>query len=172
MKQISVLLFMVCSAVANAQMKRMTPETLWSLHRVSGNEVSRNGKYVYYTSKTVDWRTEKSTVHQYRLNLEDGSRKEFTTEGRNICQRYENAWYSFSDNAVYQSVDSGNTWKEIFNGAQGAENVWVSPNGKYVAFSKDVLVKPMNGTDIYSDLPNTTAKVYTDLNYRHWDTWE
>ncbi|MBE2289582.1 MAG: S9 family peptidase [Chitinophagaceae bacterium] len=172
MKRISVLLLMVCTAVANAQMKRMTPETLWSLHRVSGNEVSRNGKYVYYTSKTVDWRTEKSTVHQYRLNLEDGSRKEFTTEGRTICQRYENAWYSFSDNAVYQSVDSGNTWKEIFNGAQGAENVWVAPNGKYVAFSKDVLIKPMNGTDIYADLPNTTAKVYTDLNYRHWDTWE
>ena len=57
-------------------------------------------------------------------------------------------------------------------GVQDAENVWVSPNGKYVAFSKEVLVKPMLGSDIYSDLPNTTAKVYTDLADRHWDTWE
>src|SRR5262249_29417516 len=47
-----------------------------------------------------------------------------------------------------------------------------SPDGKYVAFSKDVLVKPMEGPDIYADLPNTTAKVYTDLNDRHWDSWE
>ena len=172
MKKTPVLFLMLCSALAFGQSQRMTPEALWSLHRVSGNEVSKNGKYVYYSSKTVDWHTEKSTVHQYRLNLEDGTRKEFTTEGRNICQRYENAWYSYSDNAVYQSTDSGNTWKEIYNGVQNAENVWVSPNGKYVAFSKDVLIKPMNGTDIYTDLPNTTAKVYTDLNYRHWDTWE
>ena len=53
-----------------------------------------------------------------------------------------------------------------------AENIVVSPNGKYIAFSKEVLVTPMNGTDIYPDLPKTTAQIYTDLNYRHWDTWE
>src|SRR6202012_5776984 len=35
-----------------------------------------------------------------------------------------------------------------------------------------VMIKPMLGKDIYPDLPNTTAKVYTDLAYRHWDTWE
>ena len=28
------------------------------------------------------------------------------------------------------------------------------------------------GTDIYPDLPGTTMQAYTDLNYRHWDTWE
>jgi len=151
----------------------MTPEMLWSLHRVNGTDVSKDGKYVYYTSKSVDWKTEKSVVSQYRIDLDNGTRKEWTTEaGRNICQRYENAWYATNDNIVYQSNDSGSTWKEIFNGAHNADNVWVSPNGKYVAFSREVLVKPMLGTDIYADLPNTTAKIYTDLNDRHWDTWE
>lgn len=165
------LLLACCSVVATAQ-NRMTPETLWGLHRVSGNSISKDGRFVYYSSKTVNWKTEKSTVHQYRINLEDGSRTEWTAEGRTITQRYGNAWYSFSDNFLYQSTDSGNTWKEIYSGLQGAENVWVSPNGKYVAFSKDVMIKPANGTDIYSDLPNTTAKIYTDLNYRHWDAWD
>ncbi len=165
------LLLACCSMAATAQ-NRMTPETLWGLHRVSGNSISKDGRFVYYSSKTVNWKTEKSTVHQYRINLEDGSRTEWTAEGRTITQRYGNAWYSFSDNFLYQSTDSGNTWKEIYSGLQGAENVWVSPNGKYVAFSKDVMIKPANGTDIYSDLPNTTAKIYTDLNYRHWDAWD
>jgi dipeptidyl aminopeptidase/acylaminoacyl peptidase len=168
----SLLLILLLSAVGATAQKRMTPEKLWSLHRVSGNSVSTDGKHLYYSTKTVNWKTEKSTGHQYRLNLEDGNRDEWTAEGKNIVQRYPNAWYAYTDNYLYKSTDNGNTWSEIYNGLQGAENVWVSPDGKYVAYSKDVMIKPMNGTDIYSDLPNTTAKVYTDLNYRHWDTWE
>ncbi len=167
-----LLLLLLLSAVGAMGQKRMTPEKLWSLHRVSGNSVSTDGKHLYYSTKTVNWKTEKSTVHQYRLNLEDGTRDEWTAEGKTIVQRYPNAWYAYTDNYLYKSADNGNTWTEIYNGLLGAENVWVSPDGKYVAYSKDVMIKPVNGIDIYADLPNTTAKVYTDLNYRHWDTWE
>lgn len=163
---------MVLAGAAMAQ-EKMTPETLWSLKRVSANGVSRDGQYVYYSSKSVDWKTEKSVTHQYRVGVNDGDKKEWTTEaGRTICGRFDDAWYSYYDNFLYMSRDSGSTWKEIYNGLQDAENVWVSPNGKYVAFSKDVLVRPVLGSDIYPDLPNTTAKIYTDLNDRHWDTWE
>lgn len=172
MKRTLLPLLLLLAQTVSAQ-DRMTPELLWSLHRVSGNGVSRDGKYVYYSSKTVDWKTEKSVTHQYKISLNDGEKKEWTTEaGKTITQRYDNAWYATYDNFLYESTDSGSTWKEIYNGLQDAENTWVSPNGKFVAYSKDVLVKPMLGTDIYSDLPNTTAKVYTDLNNRHWDTWE
>jgi dipeptidyl aminopeptidase/acylaminoacyl peptidase len=167
--------WIVCCLLSTADavaQKRMTPEVLWGLHRVSGNSVSNDGRYVYYSSKTVNWKTEKSTVHQYRINIDDGNRTEWTAEGRTISQRYDHAWYSYSDNAIFQSVDSGKTWKSIYSGLQNAENVWVAPNGKYAAFSRDVMIKPVNGTDIYNDLPNSTAKVYNDLNYRHWDTWE
>ena len=165
-------MLLLLASAAFAQ-DRMTPEVLWSLHRVSADGMSRNGKYVFYSTKTVDWRTEKTVTHQYRFDLALGTRREWTTEaGRTITQRYEKAWYAYYDNVLYQSKDSGGTWKEIYTGLQDAENVWVSPTGKYVDFSKEVLVKPMLGTDIYSDLPNTTAKIYTDLNDRHWDTWE
>lgn len=171
MRKIFFSIAILGATLAHSQ-NRMTPELLWSLHRVSGNSVSLDGKNVYFSSKTVDWRTEKSTTHNYKLSLETEAKIEVTTEGRTITQRYENAWYAYNENKLYESTDNGNTWKEIFNGLQGAENVWVSPNGKHVAFSKDVMISPSNGTDIYNDLPNTTAKVYTDLNYRHWDTWE
>ncbi len=152
---------------------RMTPELLWNVRRVSAEGVSKDGKYLYYSSKSTDWKTEKSTSHRYRIAIEDGTSKEWTTEaGKTICNRYGDAWYSYYDNFLYKSTDEGSSWTEVYNGLQNAENVWVSPNGKYVAFSKDVLVKPMVGTDIYPDLPNNTAKIYTDLDYRHWDTWE
>lgn len=159
-----------CGAIAQ---DRMTPELLWSLKRVSVDGMSRDGKYVYYNSKSTDWKSEKSVTHLYRINLATGTKKEWTSEaGKTNVQRFEKTWYANYDNILYESQDSGTTWKEIYNGLQDAENIWVSPNGKFVAFSKEVLVKPTLGTDIYGDLPNTTAKVYTDLMIRHWDTWE
>ena len=173
MKKHTLLPLLLILGLAASAQDSMTPELLWSLHRVSGDGVSRDGKYAYYSSKVTDWKTEKSVVHNYRINLTDNTRKEWTTEaGKTNLQRYDKAWYANYDNLLYESTDSGSTWKEIYTGLQDAENVWVSPNGRYVAFSKEVLVKPMLGSDIYSDLPNTTAKVYTDLMYRHWDTWE
>ncbi len=160
-------------ALASNAQDRLTPEMLWKVKRVSSEGMSKDGKYLFYASKSTDWKTEKSTVQHYRIALEDGSKKEWTTDaGKTVIHRYENAWYSYYDNYLYKSTDGGNSWTEIYGGLQNAENVWVSPNGKYVAFSKDVMVKPMNGTDIYPDLPNSTAKIFTDLNYRHWDTWE
>ncbi len=172
MKKIILPLLLAFATFASAQ-ELMSPELLWSLKRVSADGMSRDGKFVYYSSKSVDWKSEKSVSHQYRINIAQGTKKEWTTEaGKTNVQRFDKTWYSNYDNILYESKDSGSTWKEIYNGLQEAENVWVSPNGKYVAFSKQVLIQPTLATDIYSDLPNSTAKVYTDLMYRHWDAWE
>ena len=172
MKKTLLPLLLLIGLSGSAQ-DRMSPELLWNLRRVSPDGLTWDGKNLFYSSKSIDWKTEKSTVHHYKVAIEDGSKKEWTTDaGKTVTQRYENAWYAYYDNFLYQSTDGGASWTEIYNGLQNAENVWVSPNGKYVAFSRDVLIKPMQGSDIYPDLPNTTAKVYEDLNDRHWDTWE
>jgi len=169
----TILALLLGTTLGVQAQEKMSPELLWSLKRVSANGISGNGKYLFYSSKSIDWKTEKSTVHRYRIALEDGSNKEWTTDaGKTVTQRYEHAWYAYYDNLLFESTDEGATWTEVYNGLQNAENVWVSPNGKYVAFSKDVMVKPTMGKDIYGDLPNTTAQIYTDLNNRHWDTWE
>ena len=172
MKRTILPLFLIVSALATAQ-ERMTPELLWNVRRVGADGMSADGKYLFYSSKSIDWKTEKSSTQHYRINLEDNSNKDWTTDaGKTVTQRYDDAWYAYYDNLLYKSTDGGASWTEIYNGLQNAENVWVAPNGKYVAYSREVLIKPMQGTDIYSDLPNTTAKVYTDLNNRHWDSWE
>jgi len=172
MKRFCILFcWVLLGFIADAQ-KKMTPEILWSLHRVTGEAVSKDGKYVYYSSKSVDWKSEKSSVQHYKIGVEDGVKKEFTTTaGKTITQRYDDVWYAFYDNVVYKSTDAGTTWTSIFTGANDAENVWVAPNGKFLVYSKRVLVQPTMGPDIYDDLPNATAQVYTDLNDRHWDSW-
>jgi len=48
----------------------------------------------------------------------------------------------------------------------------ISPDGKYLLTSEEVLVKKTHSSDLYPDLPKANAYVFETLNYRHWDTWE
>jgi len=162
------------SALARLQAQdHMTPELLWSLKRVTVEGMSPDKKHVYFSSKLVDWKTETSTVTHYKINIANGQQtKVAMPDGKKIIERREGTWYATDDNTLYKSEDNGDTWNIVYHGLTDFDNVWVSPNGKYLAYSKEVLIKPELGTDKYPDLPKTTAKVYTDLNYRHWDTWE
>lgn len=152
---------------------RMTPELLWSLNRVAADGISDDGNILYYTVRQYDWQTEKNTTTRYTLNLSSNSRKVWNrAEGKTVIQRNGGTWYATDANTLYKSTDKGRSWQNAYIGLEGAENVQVSPDGRYIAYTKDVLIKPMMGTDKYTDLPKTTAQIYTDLNYRHWDVWE
>ena len=49
----------------------------------------------------------------------------------------------------------------------------LSGNGKQIWFAQDVAInKNTKEKDIYPDLPKNSARIYDDLNARHWDTWD
>ena len=173
MKKLLLSALSLATLGASAQ-DRMTPEMLWSLKRVSADGLSTSGNTLYYSIRQVDWQTEKSTTAHYRLNLGEGDASETKgSNGKNVFQRAGNTWYAQGDdNKLYRSGDRGENWNPMYDGIEGAGEIKISPDGRYIAYSKEVLIKPMNGTDLYGDLPKTTAKVYRDLNYRHWDEWE
>jgi dipeptidyl aminopeptidase/acylaminoacyl peptidase len=165
-----LILFISLSGLSLHAQDRMTTELLWTLKRVSGEGLSPDGKTVFYSAKTYDVKTEKSTTKLYSLNVKTGERKE-RSESKSVFQRNDAAWYANDDKAIYRSEDNGRNWRSYYN-IEGADNYRISPDGKYVAYSKDVLIKPVMGKDLYPDLQKTTAQIYTDLNYRHWDVWE
>ncbi len=172
MKHILIPLLLLCSNAILAQ-SVMTPELLWSLKRVGIQDVSRDGKKLYYSARQYDLKTEKSAAKSYTLDIATGNKEELVLpEKKSVIQRDKNGWYAVEGKVLYLSKDKGKTWKGVYDGVEGLENIVVSPDGKKIAYSKDVLVKKMLGTDIYPDLPGTTMQAYTDLNYRHWDTWE
>lgn len=164
-----VLLF--ASVAANAQ-SVMTPELLWSLKRVGISDVGNKGRTVYYSARQYDWKTEKSSTKHYAVNIANGEKTEITSDGKQIIQRTKNGWYATDSNTLYISKNNGKSWQNAWVGIAGFNNIKVSPDGYYMAYSKDVPVKKMLGKDIYPDLPKTTVQIYEDLNYRHWDTWE
>lgn len=172
MKRILIPLLLLCSNAIYAQ-NVMTPELLWSLKRVGIQDVSRDGKTVYFSTRQYDWKTEKSTTEHYTLDIATGKKEGLVLpDKKSVIQRDKNGWYATEGKVLYISKDKGKTWKGVYDGVDGLENIVVSPDGKQIAYSKEVLVKKMMGTDIYPDLPGTTMQAYTDLNYRHWDTWE
>jgi dipeptidyl aminopeptidase/acylaminoacyl peptidase len=48
----------------------------------------------------------------------------------------------------------------------------ISPNGLFKVTTADVKLKKITGQDYYNDVANSNVKIYDELNYRHWDTWE
>ncbi|MDN5578699.1 MAG: S9 family peptidase, partial [Chryseobacterium sp.] len=85
-----------------------------------------------------------------------------------LIQWDKNGIYAHEGDKIYLSKDAGKTWIEFYT-IGDADNIVISPDGKKVAFSKQVLVEKVMGKDKYSDVPKTTAHIYTDLNHRHWD---
>lgn len=159
---------LLLSVSANAQ-DRMTPELLWSLKRVSADKISPSGKTLYYSTKQYDWTTEKSTTKHYKLNIAKGMVSELGE--KDPAKRIDEELIATADEKNINITRRGDK-KATQYPVEGADNVKVSPDKRYIAYSREVLITPMNGTDIHKDLSKTTMQAYTDLNYRHWDTWE
>ncbi len=153
---------------------RFSPEALWDLKRVSAEDV--HDGYLWYTVRQVDWRTEKSTAKRYRMDIRSGARTRVETyDGARIADRSERGgvWYTLTEAGLMRGGPGAKGGMQPLGRLpEDADNIRVSPDEQWVAYSREVLVKNLLGTDRHADLPKTTAQVYTDLNYRHWDTWE
>lgn len=159
--------FLLLSIQASAQ-DHMTPEMLWSLKRVSADRITPSGKTLYYTTRQYDWTTEKSATKHYKLNIATGKLSEISESNSKPTREELIATADEKNISITRKGDK----KAVQYPVEGADNIKVSPDNKYIAFTREVLVDPVNGSDIYKDLPKTTLQAYTNLDYRHWDTWE
>jgi dipeptidyl aminopeptidase/acylaminoacyl peptidase len=170
-KQAALFSLMLLPGMAMAQ-EKLSPEMLWSLGRVSSEGLSSSGKTLFYSVRHTDWKTEKSETKNYQISLPSGQPEEIGSSDYELIQQQGSSRWARKEDKIYVSNDQGKSWDVVFEGIKDASAVRISPDGHYVAYVKEVLVKPMLGTDLYADLPKTTAKVYRDLNDRHWDEWE
>lgn len=152
--------------------KTMTPELLWSLGRVSTVSTNPDGNMLLYRVSRTVIETEKSNSEYFFFNLTTQQTQKTTLlDGKSFIQWDSNGLYARNGNELVKSNDSGQNWTTIANGLEGTSNLRISPDGKRIAFSKEVLVQKTLGKDKYNDVPNSTAHIYTDLDYRHWDAW-
>lgn len=161
------LLALAAPLLMNAQ-QLMTPEILWTLKKVGVQAVSPDQASLIYKIGQVDLKTEKTKNENYFLNVLNNQSSKIDFGKKSLIQWDKNGIYAQEGDKIYLSKDAGKTWAEFYTIGE-VDNIVISPDGKRIAFSKQVLVEKLMGKDKYSDTPKTTAQVYTDLNHRHWD---
>jgi dipeptidyl aminopeptidase/acylaminoacyl peptidase len=67
---------------------------------------------------------------------------------------------------------TGGEQKEIKDYSELIGDKHISPDGINKIAVRDVKINKVTGEDLYPELKNTNVKVYTSLQYRHWDSWE
>lgn len=161
------LLALAAPFLMNAQ-QLMTPEILWTLKKVGVQAVSPDQSSLIYKVGQVDLKTEKTKNENYFLNVINNQSSKIDLGKKALVQWDKNGLYAQEGEKIYLSKDSGKTWTEFYTIGE-VDNIVISPDGKKIAFSKQVLVEKLMGKNKYADTPKTTAQVYTDLNHRHWD---
>lgn len=146
----------------------MTPEKLWTLNKFSVTAVSPDQASLLYNVGTVDLKTEKTKSQKYLLNLKNLTAAKADLGKKAVFQWDKNGLYAQEGDKILISKDAGKTWVDFYTLADAA-NVVVSPDGKAIAFSREVAVEQVLGKEKYQDTPKSTAQIYTDLNHRHWD---
>lgn len=157
---------------------KLTPEILWKFGRLSGGEISPDGKFVVYAVSRYDSKTLGKTSNIYILPIEGGEPKKltedefsdfaptWTPDGKQIAfmsNRYGNyqVWVMNTDGSArmpYSDIEGGiNAFK-------------ISPDGKNMLYLRDVKLES-TVLEKHSDLPKANAKKMDDLMYRHWNDW-
>ena len=170
MKLKQTMLALASPFLMNAQ-EVMSPETLWSLRRISVQGVSPDQSAVLYKTSHTNLETEKNTHQSYLLNAVTSQSIPFDIGEKSVLQWDKNGLYALENGNILLSKDQGKTWTAFYHIGKEAENIRISPDGSKIAFSRAVQLQKVYGREKYTDLPKTTAQVYTDLNHRHWDTW-
>lgn len=158
----------------------LNERTLMQFGRVSEPRVSPDGKYAIYGVRHPDVVANNTYNEIYIQWTAPGSKPEllldrtwnavsakFTPDGKRV------GFLSAKGGSMqlWECPLTGKDGKQITRDLEGLNGFVYSPDGKYLVFFKDVqIIKAPK--DTYANLPKTTGRVYDELNYRHWDTWE
>ncbi|WP_114310035.1 S9 family peptidase [Winogradskyella arenosi] len=76
------------------------------------------------------------------------------------------------DAKYYKMTLATGALKEIKKDAMSVKDKNISPDGQYQLFHKEVALEAIKGNEVYSDLKDAEVYIFSDLDIRHWDTWQ
>ena len=156
----------------------MTPEVLWAFGRVSGHEISPDGKTVLYGVTYYSIEQNKGNRELYTVSVNGENLKQITTSAKS---EFNEVWRQDGKKIGFLSSESGSVqiWEmnpdgtnrtQITNIEGGITGFKYSPDQTKILYTKDLPLKN-KFEDLYKGLPLATGRINDDLMYRHWDHW-
>lgn len=150
----------------------MTPEALWAMGRIGTAQASPDGKHIIY--QVGYYSVKQNKGHQVIYIMDSENNKMLTTSAKSETDA---VWIKdgqkiafLCDGQIWEMNPDGSGRKQLTNDKTGIDGFKFSPDEKYVILIKQI---PYHGIikEKPEDLPLTTGRVITDMNYRHWDEY-
>lgn len=152
----------------------MTPEALWAMGRIGTAQASPDGKHIIYQVGYYSVKQNKGHQVIYIMDSDGKNNKMLTTSAKSETDA---VWIKggqkiafLCDGQIWEMNPDGSDRKQLTNDKTGIDGFKFSPDEKYVILIKQI---PYHGIikEKPEDLPLTTGRVITDMNYRHWDEY-
>ena len=156
------------------QSELMTPEALWAMGRIGTAQASPDGKHIIYQVGYYSVKQNKGHQVIYIMDSDGKNNKMLTTSAKSETDA---VWIKdgqkiafLCDGQIWEMNPDGSGRKQLTNDKTGIDGFKFSPDEKYVILIKQI---PYHGIikEKPEDLPLTTGRVITDMNYRHWDEY-
>lgn len=156
----------------------MTPEVLWSFGRVSGPEISPDGKTLVYGVTYYSIEQNKGNRELCTVNIDGTEQKKITTSAKseyNAIWRPDGKKIGFlypTENGmqIWEMNPDGSERTKITNIENGITGFKYAPDQSKILYTKEVALEN-KFKDLYEGLPKASGRLMDDLMYRHWDEW-
>jgi len=178
------LAFLLVAGPAGAQQKRpITFQDLAAMHRLSGPQLSPDGKWIAYEVGTPDMEANRVVRNIWLVPATGGDARQITRGGSDTRPRWSPdgkriAFLSARDGEqqiYWINLEGGDANRLTFLSGGADTEIW-SPDGKWIAFVSNVYPDCKDeacnaARRAAKDKSKVKARIYTSLLYRHWNAW-
>jgi dipeptidyl aminopeptidase/acylaminoacyl peptidase len=178
-----VLGFGLASLAQEAAKHAITFDDLIKMHRISGPQVSPDGKWVAYTVSTPDLDSNRGVSNIWLASTAGGAPSQLTQSGHDSSPVWSPDGKTLAflssrngDSQVYLLSLDGGEAHALTKLSTGADLVKWSPDGKTIAFTSGVYPDCKDDDcnskrDAEKEKNKVKAHVAEHLLYRHWTHW-
>lgn len=158
--------------------KRLTPEILWGMGKLTEFAVSPDGNEVIYAVSYYNIEENKGNGEIYKMNT-DGSqliqltktpKSEFNIQWNPNKKRIGFLRGTETGAQLFEMDTDGKNEKQITDIEGGLQGFKYSPDGSKILYVQ-MVPKDKEFENLYKGLDKTTGRINEDLMYRHWDEW-
>jgi len=185
---IVISLVVVLLMVISVHAKEKHPfgiDDMLKMYRISGPQVSPNGKWIVFNTSKPNLKKNKNTKDLWLVSTDGKALKRLTNDANT---EYNVRWFPKGNKIAFIKVHNktAQIWTmNPFSKGQAqisrlpvdVGNMGISPDGKWFSFTADVYpdcntLACTASRDKKKDADPVKVKVYDNLLFRHWDTWE